>query len=98
MPIKWCKFWLKRFVVVLCLVLQALVGLVVYKRKEGNRMKISIKRKNVYGNELIYVIGQGNEAIRALTGKVTVKESDLQALKQLGHEIVDLDGLVNNLE
>jgi hypothetical protein len=65
--------------------------------KQGGKMKIMFKTKNVYGKELIYVVGPVREAISTLTGKQTVDFHDLKALVDLGHELVDLDRLVNVL-
>jgi hypothetical protein len=55
-------------------------------------MQIQVKRKNVYGNELIYVCNPTHaDIIRKLTGKKTVSEQDLSLLQMLGVEIQDID-------
>jgi len=51
-------------------------------------MKITIKIKSVYGNELRYVVEPEPAAyIRTLTGKKTVDEQDIRALMGLGIEV-----------
>lgn len=61
-------------------------------RHERDNMQIQVKRKNVYGNELIYVCNPTHaDIIRKLTGKKTVSEQDLSLLQMLGVEIQDID-------
>lgn len=50
----------------------------------NNQTKIQIQRRNVYGNELLYVISAHAHAVSVLTGKKTVSYSDLRGLEQLG--------------
>jgi hypothetical protein len=51
-------------------------------------MKIHVKVKSVYGNDLIYVVEPGARAsIRLLTGKKTVSAYDIEALRGLGIEV-----------
>ena len=46
------------------------------------------KKRNVYGNELIYPITFSQE-ICALTGQKTLSQSHIDALKSLGVNVVD---------
>lgn len=50
-------------------------------------MTIRLEVKQHYGAEHIYVVGDAAKAVRALTGKRTVDEHDLNALRALGHDI-----------
>lgn len=51
-------------------------------------MIIRVYEKNVYGNVKIYIEDEKIEKIiTALTGKKTLNESDLRALKDLGMEV-----------
>ena len=45
---------------------------------------IQIQRRNVYGNELLYVTSSHAHAVSLLTGKKTVSYTDIRALEQLG--------------
>ena len=66
-------------------------------RKRAN-MKITIQKKNVYGNELIYICDPGQaEIIRGLTGKRTVSNYYLKYLSMLGIEIRDMDQEIKNI-
>lgn len=56
-------------------------------------MQVRIQRKNVYGNELIYPVDHARD-IERLTGKKTINNSDIEALKNLGVEIIDLNKIV----
>jgi hypothetical protein len=48
-------------------------------------MNIQIEIKNVYGNELIYVIEPDcAKTIKKLTGRKTLTRNDIQAFKDLG--------------
>lgn len=61
-------------------------------------VKISIKRRLNYGTEMIYVCEpQHAHTISKLTGKRTISESDIDALKALGVEIRDIDAEIKNL-
>ena len=54
-------------------------------------MKIMIESRNVWGNELIYVMpedGQVAKAIRGLTGKKTIDNNDMEQLRTLGHSFL----------
>jgi len=50
-------------------------------------MKIPFYRKNVYGKELIYILGvsEAFHPVWALTGKLTINPVDIASLKCLGH-------------
>jgi hypothetical protein len=59
---------------------------------------VAIKRREVYGNSLIYVCNEAQaKAIRTLTGKKTINQNDIAALKVLGVEVDDLDERIKNL-
>lgn len=59
---------------------------------------ISVKRREVYGNALIYVCDPTHaDVISGLTGKKTVSEKDLSLLKMLGVEIRDIDAEIAQL-
>lgn len=52
---------------------------------------IEYYRKNVYGNELLYVKDQKTAvAIQELTGKVTIDARDMKCLEYLGHSFVEV--------
>lgn len=53
-------------------------------------MTICIRRKNVYGNNLIYAVTHG-DALARLTGTATLSQRHLSALKDLGVVVRDLD-------
>ena len=48
---------------------------------------ITVAKKSVYGNDLLYVISEHKDSICQLTGKKTVDESDIKALRGLGFEV-----------
>lgn len=52
-------------------------------------MIINYYKKNVYGVEKMYMIGnkEAANAVRVLTGRVTLLDSDIRALQDLGHEV-----------
>lgn len=60
------------------------------------KVTVSIKRKNVYGNELIYPCNM-KEELRQLTGKKTLDMNDLKSLKALGVQIYDCDEEIKKL-
>lgn len=54
-------------------------------------MQIKIESRNVWGNELTYVVpenGQAAKAIRGLTGKKTIDVNDMEQLRSLGHSFL----------
>jgi hypothetical protein len=56
-------------------------------------MRIEWYEKDVYGKATRYLVkGEAQEAVQRLTGKKTVDESDLEALRSLGHEVVQVWG------
>ena len=54
---------------------------------QGMEQIITIEKRNVYGNELIYIVSNHAEAIRRLTGKKTIDQNDIANLEQLGFTI-----------
>ena len=48
-------------------------------------MNIMYFRKNVYGQDLLYVVGPEAKDIQTLTGKKTIDRRDIAALETLGH-------------
>ena len=52
-------------------------------------MPVTIETRTVYGNEMIYPIGEGAEHVQQLTGKKTVSIDDLRALQALGIEVAE---------
>lgn len=54
---------------------------------QGMEQIITIEKRNVYGNELIYIVSNHAEAIRRLTGKKTIDQNDIATLEQLGFTI-----------
>ena len=53
-------------------------------------MTIEIKKKEVYGNTLTYVINEKTRnSMKKLTGRKTLTEYDIQALKELGFALVE---------
>tara|TARA_Y100000401_G_scaffold22554_1_gene15203 strand:+ start:251 stop:433 length:183 start_codon:yes stop_codon:yes gene_type:complete len=52
-------------------------------------MLIEVKRKEVYGNTLTYVKDESvRNSIRKLTGRKTLTDYDIEALKELGFVLV----------
>tara|TARA_B100001094_G_scaffold145456_1_gene140828 strand:+ start:318 stop:536 length:219 start_codon:yes stop_codon:yes gene_type:complete len=54
-------------------------------------MKILIESRNVWGNELTYVMpedGATAKAVRGLTGKKTIDNNDMESLRSLGHSFL----------
>ena len=59
---------------------------------------ISIKRKENYGTSMIYVCEPEHaETVSQLTGKKTISEKDVEALKKLGVTIRDIDEEIKTL-
>ena len=57
-------------------------------------MQIQIESRNVWGNELIYVMPEDGEiakAVRSLTGKKTIDNNDMESLRRLGHSFLFVD-------
>ena len=54
-------------------------------------MKIQFEVKRVWGKDLLYIVDEDQRRmINRLTGKVTVTVEDLQTLKALGCEVVQV--------
>ena len=54
-------------------------------------MKIMIESRNVWGNELTYVMPEDGaiaKAVRGLTGKKTIDNNDMESLRSLGHSFL----------
>ena len=54
-------------------------------------MRIMIESRNVWGNELTYVMPENGEtakAVRRLTGKKTIDNNDMESLRSLGHSFL----------
>ena len=54
-------------------------------------MKIMIESRNVWGNELTYVMPEDGaiaKAVRGLTGKKTIDSNDMEQLRTLGHSFL----------
>ena len=59
-------------------------------------MLIEVKRKEVYGNTLTYVKDESvRNSIRKLTGRKTLTDYDIDALKELGFVLVVEQEAVN---
>jgi|TARA_B100000519_G_scaffold127220_1_gene109789 hypothetical protein len=59
-------------------------------------MLIEVKRKEVYGNTLTYVKDESvRNSIRKLTGRKTLTDYDIEALKELGFVLVVEQEAVN---
>lgn len=50
-----------------------------------NPMELTVKIKNVYGNETIYPICEKGELLASFKGQKTFTRKDIEALKQLGY-------------
>ena len=52
-------------------------------------MTIEVERKEVYGNTLTYVVDESiRNSIKKLTGRKTLTDYDVEALKELGFILV----------
>ncbi len=52
------------------------------------RTTITLRRREVYGNELHYVVDKDQAlALRELTGQKTLTQQNISALKRLGYTI-----------
>jgi len=49
--------------------------------------EVKVEMKSHYGSEHKYVVSDHAEAIAALTGRKTVTDKDIQALKALGFQV-----------
>lgn len=50
-------------------------------------MKIVIRKRELYGNIVYYPVNDSAMAVVFMTGRRTISRSDIDKLKQLGHEI-----------
>lgn len=50
-------------------------------------MNITVKVKNVYGQDLIYPADDNAQRFAQLTGKKTFTKYDLRLIKELGYEV-----------
>lgn len=53
-------------------------------------MKVEFYRKDWYGQEMIYPTGEQAEAVKTLTGRKTLREMDVWALRRLGLEVEEV--------
>jgi len=52
-------------------------------------LTIEVEQKEVYGNKLTYIKKESvRSAVKKLTGRITLTDYDIQALKELGFTIV----------
>ena len=57
--------------------------------KKAKTMTIEVERKEVYGNTLTYVKKESvRNSIKKLTGRKTLTDYDVEALKELGFVLV----------
>ena len=54
-------------------------------------MELIVKRKNVYGNELIYPICNKAKLFAQISGNKTLLEVDINLIKKLGYSLKDED-------
>jgi hypothetical protein len=47
---------------------------------------IKVEKKTIYGRDLVYIRSDQAGHIKTLTGKETIDDQDIEALKQLGFE------------
>lgn len=53
-------------------------------------MTIEVTKKEVYGNTLTYVVDESiRSSIKKLTGRKTLTDYDIEALKELGFYLVE---------
>lgn len=50
-------------------------------------MNITVKIKQVYGQDLVYPICETAQTFARLTGKKTFSNYDIQQIKQLGYQV-----------
>lgn len=50
-------------------------------------MSITVKVKNIYGQDLIYPADDNAQRFAQLTGKKTFTKYDLRLIKELGYEV-----------
>jgi hypothetical protein len=52
---------------------------------------IEIEVRSVYGNDLIYPVNDGAQALARIAGKKTLSVSDLQNASSIGLEVVEVN-------
>lgn len=50
-------------------------------------MFITVRIKNIYGNDLIYPVDENAQRFAQLTGKKTFSKWDLRLIRELGYEV-----------
>jgi predicted nucleotidyltransferase len=61
----------------------------VTPKNNSNKMTIEVTQKEVYGNTLTYVADESvRNSIKKLTGRKTLTDYDIEALKELGFVLV----------
>ena len=61
----------------------------VTPKNNSNKMTIEVTQKEVYGNTLTYVSDESvRNSIKKLTGRKTLTDYDIEALKELGFVLV----------
>ena len=61
----------------------------VTPKNNSNKMTIEVTQKEVYGNTLTYVADESERnSIKKLTGRKTLADYDIEALKELGFVLV----------
>lgn len=53
-------------------------------------MRIEYQVISQYGNARRFPVGAPGEAVTALTGRATLSDRDISALRALGHEVVEV--------
>lgn len=51
-------------------------------------MQLTVRKKNVYGNELIYPICETAKLLATLAGRKTLTGSDIRIIKALGYTLI----------
>jgi hypothetical protein len=57
------------------------------KQTKGNKMKLTIEIKNVYGRDLNYPACSKSMMLAKLANKKTLSDTDMTLIKDLGYEI-----------
>ena len=59
-------------------------------------MRITVKVKNVYGNDLVYPVCKDAQVFAQIAGSKTLTETTLKRIKDLGYQIVSMTPAVFN--
>ena len=59
-------------------------------------MRITVKVKNVYGNDLVYPVCKDAQVFAQIAGSKTLTETTLKRIKDLGYQIVSVTPTVFN--